>query len=184
MAVIDAFRRPDPERVVREHGPEVLRLLRRVLGPGQEVEDVAQAVFIEVLRALPRFRGKAKLKTFIHRITLNVAYQELRARYRHRRVWADTVLEEEKVPAGSDLESEVCGRRQVELLYEALGDLSPKKRLAVILHDLEGRSLREIAEDLGRPLPTIASQVRAGRSELAEWFARREAHVAARREKR
>lgn len=171
---------PDPETVVRQHGPTVIRLLRRVLGPREDVEDVAQAVFVEVLRSLPKFQGRAKLGTFIHRITLNVAYQELRTRCRDRKVWADTLVDFDELPSGRDMEDEVGRSRQVDMLYQALDELDPKKRIAVVLHDLEGRTLREISEDLGRPLPTIASQVRAGRAELAEWFGRRETQTAAR----
>lgn len=184
VAMIRRLFGPDPETVIREHGPRVLRLLRRVLGPRDDVEDVAQAVFVEVLRALPTYQGKAKLATFIHRITLNVAYQELRTRCRDRKVWAETVVDFDAVPGGRDVEDEVGRSLQVNLLYEALDDLDPKKRMAIILHDIEGRTLREISEDLGRPLPTIASQVRAGRAELAEWFARRDAHVQARETRR
>jgi len=167
------FRRPTPEQVVRDHSADVLRLLRRIFGPHADVDDVFQAVFVEVIRSLPAFKGEAKLKTWIHRITLNVAYQEMRMQYKEREVRATDDFE--TLPLIADPQSVDVFERaeQRRMLYEGLRELSPKKRFAVILHDIEGCTLKEIAETTGRPLQTVASQVRAGRAELADWFARR-----------
>lgn len=172
MALIELFRRPTPDQVVREHSADVLRLLRRIFGPNADVDDVFQAAFVEVIRSLPAFKGEAKLKTWIHRIVLNVAYQEMRMTYREREVRSNDDVETLVI---DDPEGERNFERaeQRKMIYEGLGELSPKKRLAVILHDIEGCTLKEISETTGRPLQTVASQVRAGRAELADWFARR-----------
>lgn len=170
MALIDHLRRrPKPEDVVREHGQHVARLLYRLFGPDADIEDVYQAVFVEVLRSLPAFKGHAKLSTWIHRITLNVAYQEMRMQYRERAVRCaddpETVLA--ALPA-VDAYDRADARRQ---LYEGLSTLDAKKRIAVLLHDVEGYTLKEIGEQLGRPLQTVASQVRTGRAQLAKFMA-------------
>ncbi len=174
MALIDRLRpRPSPEDVVRTHAPDVMRQLRRIFGPRADVDDVFQAVFVEVLRSLPRFRGDSQLKTWIHRITLNVAYQEMRYAYREREVrsFEDTAdLLEHTACEGNDIKrSEDLGT-----LYLGLKHLDPKKRMAVVLHDIEGHTLKEVGKILGRPLQTVASQVRTGRSELARWYSDRE----------
>lgn len=167
MALISGFfRRPPPAEIVAEHGPAVLAQLRRTFGPRADIDDVFQAVFVEVLRSLPRFRGHSSLRTWIHRITLNVAYQEMRLQYRAR---ATSPIDEVDEPSSeqdleADLERKEAGRR----LYEALEALDPKKRMAIVLHDIEGLTLKEIGEQLGRPLQTVATQVRTGRAELAE----------------
>lgn len=166
MALMDLFHRPTPTEIVEEHGPSVLAQLRRTFGPRADVDDVFQAVFVEVLRSLPRFRGHASLRTWIHRITLNVAYQEMRHHYRAR---ATSPLDEVDEPCSTqDMEEELAQAEAGRRLYEALDELDPKKRMAVILHDIEGLTLREIGEQLGRPLQTVATQVRTGRAELAE----------------
>ena len=145
MALISHLRRkPSPEEVVKTHAPQVMRHLRRIFGPHADVDDVFQAVFVEILRSLPRFRGDAQLKTWIHRITLNVAYQA---------------------------RDDIARSESLGTLYRALSSLEPKKRLPVILHDIEGHTLKEVGELLGRPLQTVASQVRTGRKELAHWYA-------------
>lgn len=177
MALIDRLLgAPSADTLVREHGPAVARLLRRLLGPSADIDDAFQAVFVEVLRSLPAFIGRAKLSTWIHRIALNVAYQELRVRYReqNRRGGDDDTIQD--LPCGAlDAEDVVLRAESVRLLYEGLETLDPRRRVAVILHDLEGRPLREVAELLGRPLQTVASQVKVGRAELARWF--RETHA-------
>ena len=171
MALISHLRRkPSPEEVVKPHAPQVMRHLRRIFGPHADVDDVFQAVFVEILRSLPRFRGDAQLKTWIHRITLNVAYQEMRFSYREREVrsYEDTSDLLEHTACARD---DIARSESLGTLYRALSSLEPKKRLPVILHDIEGHTLKEVGELLGRPLQTVASQVRTGRKELAHWYA-------------
>jgi RNA polymerase sigma-70 factor, ECF subfamily len=182
MALIDRLRgvpsAPSAEEVVRQHSGDVHRLLRRMFGPGADVEDLFQAVFVEVLRSLPTFRGKSKLRTWIHRITLNVAYQEMRMQYRERAVRAHTDIEQFTCEA--DVERKLVEEESLRMLYVGLETLEPKKRMAIVLHDLEEHTLKEIGELLGRPLQTVASQLKAGRLELSAYFAKQEREEAAR----
>ncbi len=157
------FPRPSAEAVVREHGAEVHRLLRRIFGPTADIDDAYQSVFVEVIRSLPSFAGRARLSAWIRRITYNVAYHEMRLRYRR----PEAVDLEEAAPAAPALEAELDGREAMRCLYEALAALDASQRLAVVLHDIEGLTLKEIAHETGRPLPTVASQLAAGRARLA-----------------
>lgn len=176
MALIDRFcRRPSAEDVVQAHGADVTRLLVRIFGPGADVDDAFQAVFVEIIRSLPAFRGKSQLKTWIHRITLNVAYQEMRLRYRERAVRSSEDAEA-VMAAWVDDTDDFERSDALHTLYKGLEELDPKKRIAVVLHDIEGYTLKETGELLGRPLQTVASQVKAGRSELARWYAAHEGH--------
>ena len=78
----DLFIRPTADLVVRDHAAMVFRQLKRIFGPQAAVDDIFQNVFVEVIRSLPTFAGRAKLSTWIRRITWNVAYQEMRLSYR------------------------------------------------------------------------------------------------------
>ena len=55
----------------------------------------------------------------------------------------------------------------------ALAELDPRQRAAVVMHDLEGKTLQQVSRELGRPLQTVASQVYAGRERLARLLRRR-----------
>lgn len=162
---------PSPEEVVRKYGPQVYRHLQRIFGPNGDIDDVYQVVFMEVLRSLPSFEGRAKLSTWIRRITWNVAYQEMRSHYRHQHL---TPLEEATQPTGELATDELAERNQaIGRLYAALERLDARHRAPLIMHDVEGKTLKEISIELGRPLPTIASQIYAARTKLARAMKRR-----------
>ena len=78
----------------RLYRAEVARNLHRMLGPGRgDLEDVLQEVFIEVFRSIGRFRGDAKLTTWLYRVCVNVALQRLRKRKRRAEVSSEDVAE-------------------------------------------------------------------------------------------
>lgn len=156
-----------PSEVVQQHGPTVLSRLRRMFGAHADVDDTFQQVMLEVVRGLPGFAGRSELATWIHRITLNVAYQRMRRSYRTAPVVAlDSVAE----PASDDDDALAVLERAeaARLLHACLELLPPKRRVAVVLHDIEGLTLKSIGEQLGSPLQTVASQLKAGRAELAQ----------------
>lgn len=173
-AVIDRLLgTPEPADVVRRYGPQVHKHLQRIFGPTADVDDVYQMVFIEVIRSLPGFEGRAKLSTWIRRITWNVAYQEMRMQYRHRNL---TLLDEGAVASPDEPADEAVQRWDaMSQLYDALEQLDPRQRAVVVMHDVEDRTLKTIAQLLGRPLPTVASQLYAGRERLAKLVQRRTA---------
>ncbi|MEO1481506.1 MAG: sigma-70 family RNA polymerase sigma factor [Myxococcota bacterium] len=159
--MIGAFFKPvSAEEVTRDYGDQVYRQLKRTFGPRADVDDLFQNVFVEVIRSLPSWSGRARLSAWIRRITANVAYQEMRLAYRRPvEVAYDDTLEPTQAPNPE---------RAVEVaeLYRALAELDPKLRIVVALYDLEGLTMKEIGLALGRPLPTIQSQLKAARSKL------------------
>jgi len=164
--VSNIFQRPASSAVVRDHAAMVYRQLRRIFGPAADIDDAFQAVFVEVLRSLPTFAGRSKLSTWIRRITWNVAYQEMRLSYREPKT---TGLEAAELAHArtDDAEATAAAAESMRRLYLALEILDPKERLAVVMHDIEGSTLKEIARALGRPLQTVASQLHAGRARIA-----------------
>src|SRR4051812_25295778 len=108
---------------------EVARNLSRVLGPGRgDLEDVLQDVFIEVFRSLARFRGDAKLTTWLYRVCVNVALQRLRKKKRQAEISDDDVPEslhgmrDDQTP-----ERSLDATRRVAAIYRILDDIAPKK---------------------------------------------------------
>src|ERR1051325_7829223 len=71
-----------PEKVMRDYGPRVYHLARRMLGNDADAEDVAQDVLLQVVRKLHTFRGESDPATWLHRVTVNaaLAHREKRAR--------------------------------------------------------------------------------------------------------
>jgi RNA polymerase sigma-70 factor (ECF subfamily) len=135
-----------------------------MLGPGRgDLEDVLQEVFIEVFRSIARFRGDAKITTWLYRVCVNVALQRLRKRKRRAEVSGDTVTERvtDETP-----ERELDNRRRLDAVYRILDELSPKKRVVFILHEIEGREPKEIASIVGAPVLTVRTRLHYARKEF------------------
>jgi RNA polymerase sigma-70 factor (ECF subfamily) len=124
--------------------------LYRVLGDRAELEDLVQEVFVIAFRGLDRFRGDARLSTWLYRICVNVALGRIRTR--RRRPAAFGVADLDAAAADPSLierpetpERSLERRRDQERVYRALEQLAPKKRIVLYLHEIEGRDLKEIA---------------------------------------
>jgi RNA polymerase sigma-70 factor (ECF subfamily) len=169
--VIEACRRGDRgalDEVFRAHAGSLERLLARLVGPGADVEDLLQDTFAAAIDAFPRFRGEASVRAWLHRIAINVAHNHLR-RPRHRR---EVAIEAEPAEATS-VADRVASRDLAERLYVHLEKIEARKRIALILHVVEGCSIAEIAALTG------ASQT-ATKSRL--FWARRALHAYVRRD--
>ncbi len=124
--------------------------LYRVLGDRTDLEDLVQEVFVIAFRGLDKFRGDARLSTWLYRICVNVALGRIRTRRRRPNAIgvsdldsaaADPSLTERPETPAQSLER----RRERELVYQALEQLAPKKRIVLYLHEIEGLDLKEIA---------------------------------------
>src|SRR6476659_2098800 len=123
--------------------------LYRVLGDRSDLDDLVQEVFVIAFRGLDRFRGDARLSTWLYRICVNVALGRIRTRKRRPAAYgvtdlaadspAQSLVERPGTPDGS-LER----RRDQESVYRALEALAAKKRIVLYLHEIEGMDLKEI----------------------------------------
>jgi RNA polymerase sigma factor (sigma-70 family) len=133
----------DAERLL-EVLPLVRRLLHRLCWSPSDVDDLTQEVLIEVARALPRFEGRSQLTTYVHTITVRVAYRWLaRAAKRRER---ESPLDLVAPPADMlDPESRVLAREALRRLYRCLDRMAPKLRVAFLLCDVHGLDPSEAA---------------------------------------
>ena len=70
------------EALFKEYYAFVFRLAFTLVGSSSEAEDITQEVFIAVLRSLARFKGEAKISTWIYRITMRIAGRHIGKRKR------------------------------------------------------------------------------------------------------
>jgi RNA polymerase sigma-70 factor (ECF subfamily) len=149
------------------HRETVARIVHRYMGPSSEVEDVVQDVFVHVYRSIGKFRGDSKFTTWLYRLTANVTKMHLRKkRSRPRTVDAPVP---EKRPEDAPVETPdlaIARQRRVEALYRLVDRLSEKKREALVLHDFEGLSAKEIAERVDAPVLTVRTRLFYARKEL------------------
>jgi len=137
----------------------------RILGSSRDVDDLVQETFIAVFRALPTFRGDARLSTWIDRIAIRGVFHHLRSKKAARTVALDAVADGEAVDGGGRVDDQAQARDGLRRLYSALARLTPEARTAYALYAIDGRSIQEVAEITGST--KIAAKTRI-------WRARRE----------
>ncbi len=152
--------------------PAVETSLLRVFGRREaDHEDLVQVVFEQIILTLSRrsYAQACSLKTWASSIAARVALKALRSRYRQRRVF-DLHAEPDAVSlqrSDHDVEHIVASRQSVQRLREALASLAPPKAEAVLLHDVLGHGLLEIAAMTGTSVSAAQTRLSRGRRELA-----------------
>jgi RNA polymerase sigma-70 factor, ECF subfamily len=168
------------DELYQRHVDSVWRWLTRLLGADPEREDLAQHIFSEVFDTLGRFRGQARFRTFLYRIVVNVAVDQMKRRTRRaKRDVAATLAEAVPDPARSPEENAET-RELVAGAFELLERIKPKKRVAFLLRVVEGLSLEEVADVVAASVPTVAQRVRHASIELRALRARRDGRSAER----
>ena len=124
--------------------------LYRVLGDRSDLDDLVQEVFVIAFRGLERFRGDARLSTWLYRICVNVALGRIRTRKRRPAAIGladlDSAATDPSLTERPETPAQSLQRRQdQERVYRALEILAPKKRIVLYLHEIEGLDLKEIA---------------------------------------
>jgi len=168
-ALIEAARGGDGAafgRLFRRHADAVRTRITRLVGPVAERDDLVQKVFIAFHRGLPAYRSEAKLSTYLHRITVNTAYDHLRGRRRRDESESGPDAEVLVDHLGPALEDQVAARADLARLLALLDQLSPKKRIAFVLVAVEGCSLAEAAALIGAREDTVKQRALQARRDL------------------
>lgn len=156
------------EVLVLKYQDRIYRLIQRLVGGSDLVDDLAQDVFIRAYRSLGDFKGESSLYTWLYKIALNLCRNTYRTRGRRP---AHEQLDEADgatglVDAGDTPEDQVFRRDFWEHLQRGLDELPVDQREAVVFCDLEGMSYEEMAGVLGVPIGTVRSRIFRGRRAL------------------
>jgi RNA polymerase sigma-70 factor (ECF subfamily) len=157
--------------LMARHERRIYGLCFRILGNREDAEDATQETFIGALRRAGGFRGEAAFSTWLYRIAVNAATDQVRRRGRARTTPLETGEMGQNVPAGGDLSNAVATALTVQA---ALRTVPEDFKTAVILCDLYGFGHAQAAEILGIPVGTVKSRVFRGRLALGELLAERE----------
>lgn len=152
-------------QLYHQHVDRVYARLTRLVGPVPERDDLLQQTFLQVHRALPRFRGDASVATFIHRIAVNVALDHLRA-VRRRPLDLDDAAVTAMAAAAPDPAARAASRQDLARVFGLLGELTPEQRVAFVLIAIEGLTAREAGELLGASPDAVKQRALAARRAL------------------
>jgi RNA polymerase sigma-70 factor, ECF subfamily len=156
---VDAF-----ERLSGAYADRLFMLLLRLLGDRGEAEDVAQEVMLRAWRGIGQFRGRSSYFTWLYRIAMNEANRALDKRAR-RPPGVPLGPDELQLPApATDEPSRRAEANELRMaLSQALAELPPPLRAAIVLRDVEGLSTQEAAEIAGVSQAAFKSRVHQAR---------------------
>ena len=161
------------EALVRLHERLVFGIIGSFLRRRQDVEDLAQEVFLKAYLAIGRFRPGAPFAPWLHRIAVNTCYDHLRGIRRRPEIgiadlaeseadFLDRYVEKGYLSGGGEADDRLAAR---DLAERILATLPPKDRLAITLREVQGFEIAEIASALGCSRP--AAKVRLFRARRA-----------------
>jgi RNA polymerase sigma factor (sigma-70 family) len=154
------------EALVRRHGPMVLGVCRRVLGDPDAAEDAFQATFLVFVRKAAAIARRERLGNWLYGVAFHTARAARAASGRRR-------AKEAKAMPRPQFPEDESWQELLPVLDEELSRLPDKYRTPILLCDLQEKSRRDAARELGLPEGTLSSRLARARALLARRFARR-----------
>lgn len=160
------------EELVRRNQHRVFAVAGGILRRREDVEDIAQQVFVKAYFSLKRFDQRAAFSTWLYKITVNECWDLLRKKKVRPLVYESDLSEDQarkytvsgetgrEVP---DISDKLADRQRVELLLDHLED---RDRLMLVLKEVEGFAVEEIAEVLHLNANTVKVRLFRARRRL------------------
>ncbi len=176
-ALVAATKRGDTqafEELVIRHKQRVLAVAQRITNNREDAEDVAQESFHKAFLHLDAFQEKSRFSTWLTRIAMNEAFMLLRRRRGVVEVLPenpDDGMEpssEAFVDQSPNPEESCSQRERRQLLTDAINRLGPTIRTAILLRDIEERSIKETAQILGTSITAVKARIFQGRRKLRD----------------
>jgi RNA polymerase sigma-70 factor (ECF subfamily) len=157
------------DQLVRRHQRTVYRWAYNVVRSHDVADEVAQEVFVRTYLALERIDPDRPLGSWLCKATVNMALNILR-KQRFREQWAqDKAAEKGDLRGGGDEpDAELRRRRVITRLQQAINQLPPVYRTALMLRTKDNLSYGQIAEVMGVSLGTVMSRLNRARKKLRE----------------
>ncbi|HEY9481780.1 MAG TPA: RNA polymerase sigma factor SigM [Micromonosporaceae bacterium] len=160
VALLRAHVAGDPDAfatLVRRHRDRLWAVALRTLGDREEAADAVQDALISAFRAADRFRGDSAVTTWLHRIVVNACLDRVRrAQSRPTTELPDVDIAAPEIDTDTALD-----------VTAALGRIPADQRVALVLVDMQGLPVADVADMLGVPIGTVKSRCARGRARLA-----------------
>jgi RNA polymerase sigma-70 factor, ECF subfamily len=149
------------EELVRRHQHRVFAVAGGILRRREDAEDIAQQVFVKAYFSLKRFDQRAAFSTWLYKITVNECWDLLRKRKVRPLVYESDLSEEQARQFGAtderaseepDISEKLVARQRVQNLMAGLDE---RDRTMLIMKEVEGFAVEEIAEILGLNANTV-----------------------------
>lgn len=168
---IDAY-----EKIVQKYQDKVFGLIYNIVKKQNDIEDLAQEVFIKVYKNLGKFKGDSSLYTWIYKITVNLCLDELKKKknviYLDEKIEVDDGEVNRELPSEDKLQEELYEEKELkEKMHNCINKLPEKQKIMIVLRDIKGLSYEEISKITDIKLGTVKSQINRARLKLKELLA-------------
>ena len=153
------------EKLVKTYQHAVFNTIYRYIGDYDDLEDVAQEVFVKVWRYAKNFKRKSKFSTWLYRITVNQCLN-YRSKRKQRHVSLDEIMEKQKNPKPLIVEIDFGEREKAEVVRKAITELPERQRIALVLSKFEDKTYKEIVQIMGVSLSSVESLIFRARENL------------------
>jgi RNA polymerase sigma factor (sigma-70 family) len=152
----------------------VYQRMRAIAYPAPDLDDLTQLAAEQVLRSLPSFDGRSEIETWVCGVCYRVLMSQRRWYWRFRkRFVSDAAAVDNQADTAARSAHELLETEQgLRLLYQALGKLNDKYRVALTLYYLEEMTSRQIAQITQTSELTVRSRLRDGRKRLLKLLGR------------
>ena len=147
--------------IFRRHRDQLWAVALRTTGDPEDAADAVQEALISAMRHAASFRGDAKVSTWLHRIVVNACLDRLRRRAAHP---TSPLPDDDHAP--STTRDDYADRDTAADVHAALATLPAEQRAAIVLVDIEGYPVDEVAAMLEVPSGTVKSRCARGRAKL------------------
>lgn len=182
--LINLLQNNDPtacKTLVERHGDLVFNTALGLLQHRSDAEDMAQEVFAYAFQSVGKFRGEAKISTWLYRITVSKSLDLLKARKRVKRFgFLQSIFEMDGAKLAVDKPHFqhpgvlMENQERAQILFLAIEKLPDNQKTAFVLHKLEDLSYAEIAEIMQLSLASIESLLFRARqnlrAHLGHWY--------------
>ncbi|GBC97297.1 ECF RNA polymerase sigma-E factor [bacterium HR16] len=163
------------DELVRRYERQAYNLAYRLAGNYDDASDVVVEAFVRAFQGLHTFRGDANFGTWLHRVVVNT-FLDMRKRSKGRQhVSLEEQLELDGDTLTRQIEDTSPGPQELveqeereEVLQRAIAQLSPDRRILIVLYHFENLSYEEIAQMLKLPVGTVKSRLNRARLALRE----------------
>jgi RNA polymerase sigma-70 factor (ECF subfamily) len=167
------------EELVRRHQQRVFALVGGILRRPEDVEDVAQQVFLKAYLGIKRFDQRAAFSTWLYKIAVNECWDYLRKKKVRPLVYEADLSEEQVsrldgiVSADRPPESSSARAESRQILERMLATLPEQDRELLVLKEMEGFSVQELAEILNLNVNTVKVRLFRARGRIMDVYRRR-----------
>ncbi|MFZ0640451.1 MAG: RNA polymerase sigma factor [Candidatus Acidiferrales bacterium] len=172
------------EQLVLRHQQRVTAVVGGILRRREDIEDVAQQVFLKAYVSIRRFDMRSAFSTWLYKITVNECWDYLRKK-KVRPLSYEADLSEEQARhveqfVSSNIETSNPGERAElrEIVERLLSDLTDEDRVMLILKEAQGFAVDEIGRMMGLNVNTVKVRLFRARRRLATNYRRRISHTA------